>query len=172
MDVAELLARAEIEDVLLRYYRGIDRMDWPLVEDCFFADAHVDFGCFEFAGDRTAFLAWLQEPQMVPAFERTMHFAGNRLVEVDGDVAHTETYCIAHHRGTDAHPWGTAFALNWLRYLDRFERRDGAWRIARRVVLVEWGAKLGVDEWMELADSHLGRRDRNDRSYDRQETRT
>ncbi|UGS34839.1 nuclear transport factor 2 family protein [Capillimicrobium parvum] len=167
MDLAELIARREIEDVLLRYYRGIDRLDWPLVESCFHPDAHADFSGFGFSGDRTAFLAFLQASETLPAFERTMHVAGNMLVEVDGDVAHAETYCVAHHRGTTDHAWGESFALNWLRYCDRLDRRGGRWAIAQRVVVVEWGAKVAIDEWLAFAPETLGRRDRSDPSYRR-----
>jgi hypothetical protein len=167
MDVDELIARREIEDVLLRYYRGIDRMDWPLVESCFHPDAHADFSGFGFGGDRSEFLAFLQAPGTLPAFVRTMHLAGNMLVEVDGDVAHSETYCIAHHQGTPDHAWGESFALNWLRYCDRLERRDGRWAIARRVVVVEWGAKVALEEWMTFPPESLGTRDRSDPSYRR-----
>jgi hypothetical protein len=161
----ELADRREIEDVLLRYYRGVDRLDLPLIEACFHPDARADFSGFGFAGDRQEFLDFLAAPQTLPAFERTMHFAGNVLIDLDGDVAFSETYCIAHHRGTPAHAWGTSFALNWLRYCDRFERRDGRWAIADRVCVVEWGAKMGIDEWMEFPPEALGRRDRTDPSY-------
>jgi hypothetical protein len=62
---------------------------------------------------------------------------GNLLIEVDGDRARAETYAVVYHRmkkddGTGKDDvWG-------VRYVDRFERRDGAWRIAYRVVAQEW----------------------------------
>src|SRR5207245_3438434 len=37
----------------------------------------------------------------VTEYEGTMHFVGNRTVEVDGDRAAGETYCIAHHFYTE-----------------------------------------------------------------------
>lgn len=43
MNLEELSARAEIHDVLLRYCRGLDRVDMNLVRDCFHPDAEVQF---------------------------------------------------------------------------------------------------------------------------------
>jgi hypothetical protein len=68
-----------------------------------------------------------------------MHFLGNCLIEFEGeDVAFVETYCQAFQRLRDASRAGTLQDLHVLcRYLDRFERRDGRWAIAARVVVYE-----------------------------------
>ena len=83
MTVDELLDQQAIRDVLIRYTRGIDRMDPDLVRSCYHPDAHDDHGAFR--GGTEGFVAWFQEA--LSFFERTMHFVGNQLVEVDGDVA-------------------------------------------------------------------------------------
>ena len=46
------------------------------------------------------------------------------LYEIDGDVAHAETYWFYGAKNRDGSNW-----LAGGRYLDRLERRDGAWRI-------------------------------------------
>ena len=94
MTVDELLDQQAIRDVLIRYTRGIDRMDPDLVRSCYHPDAHDDHGAFR--GGTEEFVAWFQEA--LSFFERTMHFVGNQLVEVDGDVARAESYCVAYHR--------------------------------------------------------------------------
>jgi hypothetical protein len=43
MKLEELSARAEIHDALLRYCRGLDRVDMDLVRGAFHPDAWVDF---------------------------------------------------------------------------------------------------------------------------------
>lgn len=133
MTLETLLARTEIADVINRYARGIDRLDFDLVRSCYHPDAYDDHGTMkggveEFIESARAFL---------PRYEATMHFLGNMLIEVDGEVARAETYAIAYHRlkledgsGKDD-VWG-------IRYVDRFEQRDGAWKIAHRVVAQEW----------------------------------
>ena len=53
--------------------------------------------------------------------------AAVKAVQIDGDLAHAETYYLFVGRNRDQ--------TNWIaggRYIDRLERRGGAWRIALR----------------------------------------
>lgn len=87
-------------------------------------------------------------------FLGTMHAICNELVEVDGDTAYSEAYFVAYHRfnkvtlfglpviedrGTGGVDSGREYKLTLGgRYVDRFERRQGVWKIANRVVAYEW----------------------------------
>jgi hypothetical protein len=54
------------------------------------------------------------------------------------------------------------------RYLDRFERREGEWRIAKRVVVPEWHSRLDFTPMQRPSGiEHWTRRDRQDLSYTR-----
>ena len=130
--VRELLDEREIHKVLLRYCRGIDRMDRELVRSCYHEDATDEHGSF--SGSVEEFLAWVWP--LLERYTLTMHFVGNCLVEVAGDLAAAETYGIAFHRSED--PAAHLNLMTGFRYLDRFERREGSWRIARRVAVTEW----------------------------------
>lgn len=159
--LARVVARQEIADVVARYARGIDRLDLDLVRSCYHPGARDDHGTFK--GTVEDFVEWL--PGQLARFESTMHFLGNHLVEFDADpdVAHVETYCVAYHRLTER----LGDSIAGVRYLDRFERRDGAWRIADRVVVVEWNR---LDDIVALgfhADYTRGTRDRTDPVYSR-----
>jgi hypothetical protein len=140
----ELVAREEIRDVLLRYARGIDRLDLDLVRSCYHDDAHDDHGAFR--GDLEGFLAWVGD--VLTYFDSTMHFIGNQLIEVDGVVAHAESYCVAYHR-RGAHDGEEPYDLvTALRYVDRLERRGDRWRIADRVCVFDWSRRDPVvGEW-------------------------
>jgi hypothetical protein len=131
--IATLLARQEIADVIYRYARGIDRMDFDLVRSCYHADAYDDHGSMkgtveEFIAAAASFLA---------RWTVTQHFMGNMLIEVVGDHARAETYAVAYHRREDADGNGKDDVMG-IRYVDRFERRGGEWKIAHRVVASEW----------------------------------
>jgi hypothetical protein len=56
----------------------------------------------------------------------------SRGVDLDRDLARSETYAVAFHRYTDADGHPTDMWAG-LRYVDRFERRQGEWRIEERV---------------------------------------
>jgi ketosteroid isomerase-like protein len=130
-----LLDRAQIHDVLMRYSRGVDRGDGELVMSVFHPDAALDMGRGPIAP------AALAEGIAKMTATGTMHFIGNEYVEVDGDTAYSETYFISYATITDSGQ--SATRSRGGRYLDRFERRDGEWKIARRVL---------VDEWSRLDD--------------------
>ena len=128
-DLQALLDRAAIQDVLLRYARGVDRKDLRLVATCFAPDAAYDgtLGRGRI-GDALEKLGEAME-----RYDRTMHFIGNHSIEVAGEVATSEAYCLAHHVLRDGGRLVVA-----VRYLDDLVRRDGRWMITARKAEVEW----------------------------------
>jgi len=166
--VASLASRAEIAEVALRYCRAIDRCDEALLRGCFHADATHEHGAFKgLSSDLCA-----SALQIVAGVILTHHQLGPVSIDLDGERAFTETYFTAYHRfGAVPPPGGRPHEDRILggRYVDRFERRDGVWRIAHR---------RGVNEWMryEAASDRgffdrpvgeRGRRDRDDPVYRR-----
>lgn len=155
-----LLDRQEIFDCLLRYTRGLDRLDEELVRSAFHADGVDCHG--PVSGSSEQFLEWWLPLQ--GSREATQHFITNHTVELDGDVAHAETYYVAVVKQT-ASDDAELFAG---RYVDRLERRDGEWKIAVRVVLPTWGATLDASQMKKVFErKHTGSRDRSDPSYER-----
>ncbi|MDI2129693.1 nuclear transport factor 2 family protein [Yinghuangia seranimata] len=161
--VSRLLARQEIHDVVLRYCRGIDRMDLDLVRSCYHPDATDDHGSF--TGTADEFVAWVG--RLLPRYETTMHLVANHLAEFpedSADLARAETYGIAFHRSASPDPRGNLTI--GFRYVDDFARRDGVWRIARRVATTEWVRVDDPEGWWPVPDGvSTGRRDRTDPVY-------
>ena len=89
----DLLARAEITDVIQRLARGTDRLDRELMASCYHPDGFDDHNSFRGSGDD--FADWVCE--VLPHFAATMHFIALPHIRLDGDVAQVDTYCIAHH---------------------------------------------------------------------------
>jgi SnoaL-like domain len=158
VEVSEIIAREEIRDVVKRLARGTDRLDAEMMASCYHPDGFDDHNAFR--GSGTEFAAWVCE--VLPAFEATHHFIADPDIRLSGDVAQVDTYCIAHHVGTD-----TDMVLG-LRYVDRFEKREGRWLIARRVCAFDWHYVIPFDPTRGFqfeADFTLGRRDRSDITY-------
>ena len=156
----ELLDRRDIEDVVLRYCRGIDRIDRELVRSCYHPDAYDDHGSFR--GSVDEFLDWVF--RLLARYSQTMHFVGNVLVELEGDVAAAETYGIAFHRSERNEP--QLNLMTGFRYLDRFERRDAVWRIATRTAVTEWSRiDDSAGRWETPEGFLTGQRDRGDALY-------
>jgi hypothetical protein len=162
----ETADRQQIRDLMARYARSIDRMDWVLLRSCYHPEAMDDHGAFR--GSVEEFIAFLDSDQVLLGFECTMHTMTNQNVDLAGDRAHCETYCVAYHRSTDRHPWGRADVTVGLRYVDELERRAGQWRILDRVVVHEWARRDPIEELVDLGDaSQWGRRGTRDLSYAR-----
>ncbi len=159
-ELARLLAERAIARVLAGYARGIDRVDLDLVRSCYWPDATDDHGGY--SGGVDGFVSFVAAA--LARFERTNHFLGNVLIDVDlgSGVARAETYCVAYHRYTDGDGRPTDMTAG-LRYVDRFERRLGEWRIARRVCAYDWRRVDLVEGEGGFAAGYVrGRRDSDD----------
>jgi len=154
----DLLAREEIADVIRRLARGTDRLDEELMASCYHPDGFDDHNAFR--GTGVEFARWVVTT--LPHFASTMHFIGPPLIRLEGETAQADTYCVAHHL-TD-----TSDMILGLRYVDRFERRGGAWLIAKRVCAFDWTYTVAIDtttRWPFGADFTVGARDRSDITY-------
>lgn len=138
VELRDLIARNEIRERIVRLARGEDRRDADLVRAAFWPDAHTDFGIF--AGPFEEYLAWVVPGS--PAVPVTSHVLGQTLIELKGTVGLTETHVSAYHRVDDGAEQRDV--LLGGRYLDRFEQRDGEWRIAQRTMLYDWTRDLGI----------------------------
>ncbi|WP_077086182.1 nuclear transport factor 2 family protein [Mycobacterium rhizamassiliense] len=162
--VKRLTDRAEIYDCMQRYARGIDRQDRALLRSAYHdgaVDDHVGF-----VGVVDDFIDWALAYHGTQT--RYQHFLLNHTADIDGDVAHAETYYL--FIGTDREP-ANHMTLSGGRYVDRLERRDGRWAIADRVCVVEFTSESEsqmTDEVLALmVGIRAARHDSTDPSYQR-----
>ena len=146
-----LLDRQQILDCIHRCARGMDRHDGELIASAYHADAMDDHGTFR--GSVANLVQWMNgdgaNPGVHSAFLSHQHFVTNSFVDLDGDLAHAETYFLMLGRRRD----GAKVTLATGRYVDRFERRESRWAIALRRVLLEWSAVL--DENLAIVTDRL-----------------
>jgi hypothetical protein len=129
----ELADREAIRDCLYRYCRSVDRLDEDLMRTVYWPDA-ID-NHLEFTGTVEEFIAWAF-PRM-RAMDLGQHIIGNVMIRFEGsNNAAVESYFWGVHviRAN-----GAAFdSIGSGRYLDRFEKRNDEWRVAKRVVVTDW----------------------------------
>jgi ketosteroid isomerase-like protein len=133
----ELEARTAIEDCLKRFARAVDRQDWKAAREAYHAGAFDDHGFFK--GPSDDFLAHIEG--LHAHQDHSMHFNTNVLIEFQAkDRAFVETYVLVLQRfrpGAPNVPAGSEGLRNLAsaRYLDRFEKRNGEWRVAHRTLV-------------------------------------
>jgi ketosteroid isomerase-like protein len=156
-----MLDKQEIHEVMMRYCRAVDRVDEELLRSVYHPDAVDNHGVFN--GKASDFVTWCIK-NLREAYTATQHVVANELIEVQGDRAFCEFYFVAYHRyerkGEARHMTAGG------RYVDRFERRSGQWRIAERTVVVDWQRVDRVHE-PDAGMLVLGVRSRQDLAYRR-----
>lgn len=160
-DLQHLADRVAIEQALYRYARGIDRRNWDFLASAFHPGAQIHQG--DFRGSIEEMIENVKARHA--AIEQSAHLMTNIQIEFDGpDGAVVETYYLAYLRndalpaimrttliGGGAPEAGKIDMRSLGRYIDRFERRDGYWRIARRVCIAETLSGAAVPEGNPLS---------------------
>jgi len=67
----------------------------------------------------------------------TMHFNGQSTIDLDGDRASGESYCLAHHL-TIGEDGIRSMMVASIRYLDQFVKQASRWLFAERRLMVNW----------------------------------
>jgi SnoaL-like domain len=147
--VAELADREAIRECLTLYCRGVDRRDLDLVRQAYWPDGTDDHAMMPPMSARE-FIDMMKDGRNSKALEASQHMLGNVLIDVVGEEAYVESYVQAYHRFRRDN--GEKYDLvAGARYIDRMEKRGDEWRIARRVVKIDW-----LREYEDSADLEKG----------------
>ncbi len=169
--VGELRDRQDIADVLQRYIRGIDRHDKDLARSAFWPDARIDLGTPMGREDYVN-----HEEKALAAYAANQHHITGQTVEIDGKNAHVESYVffIVVPRDRRLDETGPATPGHVLtaekteigsgRYIERWEKRRGEWKILVREYVHELTVKGDAVDYCSTRPC-LGRWDRDDLSY-------
>lgn len=128
LSLSSLIDIHSITDVLHRYCHACDHINETGLRDCFHSDAILEHGPFSGPVEQWigGALAWLEGRVGVT------HMIANPLIRIDGDRALSDCHFVAFNRLPKS---GDRFeeVIVKGRYIDRFERRSGRWRVAHRI---------------------------------------
>jgi ketosteroid isomerase-like protein len=163
-----LLDKQEIQELSATYMRGLDRLDRNLVRSVYHDDATDDRGFF--AGGPDAFADFAMSA--LKDHLSNHHLIGQCLINIDGDVAFGEIYFHAFHRVLVEGREMDFIVIG--RYIDRYERRRGQWKIAHRSELNDACSMVpATDDWLKATPSALrGARGQEDLSSQLEKLRT
>ena len=156
--------RQEILDCIVSTSCGNDRFDVARISGAYHVDGIHELGRRQISGADYGAHA---NHAHAAISETTLHNVTMHSCEIDGDVAHAESYVIGLFLDKGCE---TARLLAG-RYIDRLERRDGKWKIALRRATVEipleGNAKLPNRKTVAGSGYLKGSRDKSDPSYQR-----
>ncbi|MFT6276027.1 MAG: hypothetical protein ACJAZ0_002130 [Halioglobus sp.] len=182
----QLLDKQAISDVIVTYARAIDRLDEAMLRSVFHPDAQHAHGFVGPSSDPSLpskpgmpgdFVAYAFD--VLNTHLRTHHQLGNILIELEGEHAYAESYFTAYHR---MRPKGDPMAAEnaydtemdfWVggRYLDRFQKREGVWKLSHRNGLTDWmrTEPPATQGFFDTPEELLGHRGEKDLVYCRRE---
>jgi hypothetical protein len=162
--VETLLAKQDIYELSCRYMRALDRLDVDLMKSVFFDDAWCEYGFIDCPAPEFADFCM----RALGGHVANHHMIGNVLVEVEGDEAFGEVYFHAYHKVPAASGEGFEDLVIAGRYLDRYERRDGTWKIAYRSERNDWSRTATTnDPYFDLMSKGLRGSRQDDAVYDK-----
>ncbi|CAG9170102.1 nuclear transport factor 2 family protein [Cupriavidus pampae] len=170
-----IVSRLQIQDLMFRWCRAVDRLDRQGMLDIFWPGAIDSHG--PYIGPAEGLVEWILVRHRPIA--TSSHFIGNMLIEfASDDVALVETYVrtiqqypkeatqqLAQLTGGAAGDESTPMDMfTSSRYLDHMERREGEWRVAHRDLIQDWKQIVDV-KYRALVPAEgwiIGRRDGED----------
>jgi hypothetical protein len=151
-----VIDRQQIYSLSCQYMRGLDRLDAELLLSVFSPDAYCEYGFVN--GTPAEFVDYAISA--LNTHISNHHMIGNHLIEFEGDPneAFGEIYFNAYHKvaGGDG-PLDIVIAG---RYLDRYVKAAGQWKMAYRSERVDWSRTQPTQDpyFAGAPDSLLGAR--------------
>jgi SnoaL-like domain len=160
----QVIDEHQLQKLVHTYCRAVDRGDIDGLRNLYHHDAVDAHGGFS-AGTAEQFLQQLATAR--PHIRYMQHNITTVNFAVNGNAAEGEIYTIAVH--TLAASGRDIDVIIGGRYLDKYEKREGVWKIAERTIVTDW-AQVRDPSTMELnhpitKDTLKGSLDANDPSY-------
>lgn len=172
-NLKSLLAKQDIQDALARYARGVDRADGDLLKSCYHEDAIEEHGN-TYTGPAHAYVDGAVE-RMAKLKHPMAHYLCNVHMDIDlkAGIAFVESYLLTFAR-FDNRAGEPNDTLTGGRIVDRFECREGVWKIAHRKMAFDWNRDAPSNEtWClgmfkpDAPGMIMGQRGTGDLSYQR-----
>ena len=164
-DVQALLDKQAIMELSYVYTRACDRMDREMLESVYWPDGSDDHGTFK--GSAPDYVDWVMD--FLSGWVSTHHDNSNILIDLNGDKASGEVHWVGYYRYDLDGVAHDHLAVG--RYIDRYERRNGEWRIKHRTCVSDWTRIAPtLNDWRvaPLGPQILGQRGRDDLVYSRE----
>jgi hypothetical protein len=141
--IDRIVAERAIRRELLRYTRGIDRLDEALLGSTYHNPSHDDHGYYKGPGGSA--YARFMTPRIRAIYRFTLHPQPYVTIDFEGMAARVESAATPFHVKVEEDGSRWLYAIG-IRYVDRFELRDGKWRIATRITVHDWNYVCRIED--------------------------
>ncbi|WP_179166446.1 nuclear transport factor 2 family protein [Streptomyces sp. CB03238] len=144
VDLATVMDRLAIDELLTRYAVAVDDADWTAYQGLFTADGHADYRAAGGVAGRAGEVAdWLAETMRL--FPVRQHLIVNRRVTIEdlGGYPGDSAEALADYLNPMRTEAGDDF-VSGGRYTFAMSRTDGGWRLRTVAVHEKWRRATGV----------------------------
>jgi hypothetical protein len=164
-ELQALLDKNAIREVVETYGRAADRRDPNLFQRMFWDEAIDDHGAY--VGTAKEVITHGIE-HMEQVCDSVYHSVGSIMIDLEGDFAasaNVESYVWAIHILKPTADKARQLDILACRFIDRFEKRNGEWRVANRVMVRDWRHRTDLLEPQDVDAFKRGTRDDTDWIY-------
>ena len=158
----EIIDHHEIRKLLSVYCHGCDRGDEHRMASVYLDDAWDDHGSYKGPGKQ--FVRQVMNA-LATGGPKLTHLLGQSLININGNEAGAETYFMASTIKTNQDGCEVANLMAG-RYVDTLLRKNGQWKISKRICVRDWSISLDVEKnWIESGTFVEGQMSDQDPSY-------
>jgi len=167
--ILQVWDRQEIEQLMYRHARSLDRMDGELMKSTYWPEAIEELedtitGQFQWSQK-----AWDFVPMAMQGFSavtKTQHKITNLLIQLDGNTAGAESYVSSHQQYSDEKGTIKESIVDG-RHVFKLEKRNSEWRILHRLSVFEFNTSFDSNAvWAdEIGEKFVPKRSKEDVSY-------
>lgn len=131
----DVIDRAEISDVVIKYATALDRHDWGLMRSILSDPVAIDYSSFDPDLDLEMPAAeWIDRIRGLEGFDATQHISANHVHILNGDEATCVSYMQAAHFLN--RPDGQHACVLYGYYTNRLIRTDAGWKIRKCALMI------------------------------------
>lgn len=142
-DFFELLEKESIRNTISSYFYYLDSRKFDLLKKCFTPDAKGEYDVSKkILINREDIIDALR---VITRFKYSHHLIGSMMIEIEKDLAKTDTYAIAYlFSGNNKR--GNRIIVRGLKYIDKLIKTDEGWQIVHRIHIPLWQSEMVATE--------------------------
>ena len=143
-DLASLIDKEKIRDLVFSYSRGVDRQDFAFLRTLYTEDAIEDDHGGAYSGTAEGYVDWLES--VMGRVENSVHLVHNHVIRLESATTALGEVYVSGHSRLKLEEGGKEDLTHGMRYIDHYRKTGETWRFQRRTIVVDW-LTAGPSQW-------------------------